>query len=140
MPSAQSSTSIKLAIAAGLGVFYIAPLEAETKNSKLIAPQVGGILQTQFAYAQSKNDQEKSNYNSFELKRLRLSVTRSFDSEVTGVFVTNLKPSENVSLRAAYLRWTATPYFNFQAGIDRPQTTQEANTSAAELITPSVAT
>ncbi len=96
---------------------------------------IRGRVQTQFGYASAKNDEGSDDYNTFEIRRVRMGMRGTLFDSVRAQLEANLVPGSSLSMRTAFLQWREHKAAYIRVGVDKPHSSIEENTSSAEILT-----
>ncbi|TVP80753.1 MAG: hypothetical protein EA353_03090 [Puniceicoccaceae bacterium] len=120
--------------------------EAASKSSRAIVTssstnidslQIRGRVQGQFGYASAKNDNGSGDYNSLELRRVRLGMRGNLAQNVRAQIEANFVPNDakDFTVRSAFLQWREHDFAHVKVGADKPVFGYEENTSSASIKT-----
>lgn len=124
-----------------------AQLMAESKSSAPSRPivtssstnlsqlRIRGRIQTQFGYADVKNDNGSGKYSTFEMRRVRMGMQGQLLQNVRARVEANMVPGSGFSMRSAYVQWREHDFAHVKVGYDKPEFGFEENTSSASILT-----
>ncbi len=96
---------------------------------------IRGRIQAQFGYARADNDEGSDDFTTFEVRRVRLGLTGTLADDFRAQLEANLVPGSDLSMRSAFIQWSAYAPANIKMGYDKPRSSLEENTSSGAILT-----